>query len=340
MAGAVRPTQPLASQGARSQLPVAVREPATVAVCSRNRPAMLERAVDSILRARPPGTLVMVVDQSDEPSSVLQARAADGEIEYIVDQGRGLSRAQNMVLRQARTEVVIFIDDDCEIEADTLAALERALDGRPDVAVVFGTVYAPASVSDRGFIPTYEPPRAQVLRGRLGKLRDGGISACMAVRRTQALSVGGLDERLGPGAPVAACEDGEFAYRMLKHGYGLAHAPDARVLHHGLREWSEGRRYAFDTYRGIGAAFALHLRGGDPVAALLILQQAGFICRELLNGVRHGRRPRGFIKMLGLMAGVPVGLRLGMRRAQAALIAAVPAALGAVASSGVSTELL
>ena len=297
-----------------SPRPDGARARTTVAVCSRNRPAMLEQAVESILRHAPAGAPVMVVDQSDEPSAALEARAARGEIDYHRDDGRGLSRASNIVLRRARTEYVVFIDDDCEIEADTVPALQRAIEAAPDVAIAFGTVYAHGSVSERGFIPTYEVPRPQVLRGRLGKLRDGGISACMIVKRAEALRAGGLDERLGPGAPVAACEDGEFAYRMLKCGHALAGTPDARVLHHGLRTWAEGRAYAYSTYRCIGAAFAVHLSEGDPVAALLIAQQAALVLREVFGGLAARRRPRGFVKLAGLVAGVPAGLALGPRR--------------------------
>ena len=287
----------------------AVATTVTVALGSRNRPEWLIKAVQSILGHVPEGTPVIVVDQSDEPSGTLEALAADGKIDYYRDPGRGLSRGQNIALRRAETELVAFIDDDCEIDEQTIPSLVAAMSWEPAIGLAFGTVYADVSVSEAGFIPTYEPPTRAVLRGRLGKLRDGGISACMIVRRAEALAVGGLDERLGPGTSVDACEDGEFAYRMLQAGHGLAHEPKARVLHHGLRPWGDGAEYAYRTFRGIGAAYALHLRAGDPVAVLLIGQQLLFALGEIGSSTLRGR-PHGVRRFLGLLAGIPVGLRM------------------------------
>src|SRR5690606_38887608 len=160
-----------------------------------------------------------------------------------------------------------------------------------------------------GFIPTYYPPRARVLRGRLAKLRDGGIGALMAVRRDAALAVGGFDERVGAGSDLAACEDGELAYRLLRAGWGLAHVPAASVMHHGFRRWADGRRYSYDTYRGIGAAYATHLRGGDPGGLALLAQQFAVVLGGMVRAALQ-REPIGLARLLGLGAGVVMGVRM------------------------------
>lgn len=275
---------------------------ATIVVCTRNRPYDLQRALDAAL-AHAPGVPILVIDQGDEP-----ALGIPEGVEVHRDDGRGASRARNIALQLVTTPLVVFVDDDCAIHPHAVERLVEALTAHPHAALAFGTVAA--TQVPEGFIPTYYPPKQQVLHGRSGKLADGGIGALMAVRRQQALEVGGFDVRLGAGVELAACEDGEFAYRLLGRGHAILHVPDAVVEHYGMRRWSEARRYAYQTYRGIGAAYALHMRQADPWAAALLLQQFGLVAREMLSRALRGQMPGGLAKVAGLLAGISTGLRM------------------------------
>ena len=86
----------------------------TVIVCSRNRSALLADAVDSVLRAdRVPDELV-IVDQSDLRDEGLAARAAERGcvIRYRWDRERGVSRARNLGLATATSDILVYTDDD------------------------------------------------------------------------------------------------------------------------------------------------------------------------------------------------------------------------------------
>lgn len=281
----------------------------SIAICTRNRHASLRRAVAAVVAADPAVEELLIIDQSDE-FIPLERPWARG-FRHVRSASRGLSRACNEALQLATTELVFFTDDDCLLQPGAVEAAVALFAEHPEVGLVFGAVRAEMSVTPEGFIPTYEPPRRQVLRGRLGKLRDGGIGACLVVRREAALAIGGFDVRLGGGTPLTTCQDGEFAYRMLKGGFALGHEPAAWVLHEGLRPWREGSRYAYLTYRGVGAAYALHLRRGDGVAALLLLQQMLFALGEISRNLVHARyKQTGIRRVLGLVAGMVVGLTL------------------------------
>lgn len=277
----------------------------TVAICSRNRPDDLKRAVAAALRVLPPGAELLIVDQTSERTDCLTT--PDPRARYEHRPGQGISLARNLSLHLARTDVVVFTDDDCGARPGMVESLSSAFKV-PAVGLAFGTVIA--ETSRVGFIASHSPKRRRILRGRLAKLSDTGIGACMAVRRDAAIAVGGFDERLGPGAPLPSNEDGEFAYRMLLAGYAIAHIPEAIVDHWGARPWHDGRRYSYETYRAIAAAYAMHARVGDPVAPLLIAQQAAFILGNVGKSVLQRGRPSGFSALQGLLAGIRPGLRL------------------------------
>jgi GT2 family glycosyltransferase len=273
---------------------------ATLAICTRNRPADLQRALMSVASANPHVEELIVIDQSDHVTPIEAALGCD--VRHVPSTSRGLSRARNEALALAAGDIVCFTDDDCLLQPGAIEQIAAMFDSDPRLGVVFGTVYAPRSVNEAGFTPTYRPPRRAVLRGRLSKLRDDGIGACMSVRRDIALALGGFDARLGAGAEFASYEDGDFAYRVLKGGYALGHLPEARVLHEGLKPWHDGPRFMYETYRAIGAAYGLHVRDGDPVALILLLRQAGVLLarapRQLVL-----RRPVGWTVLRGLIAG-------------------------------------
>ncbi len=284
--------------------------PATVVICTRNRSDLLPAALRAALVTSAAEIPVLIIDQGDDTETTARIVAESEQrhrVRHVVDDGRGASRARNLGLSIAQTPVVVFIDDDCEAHPGAITLLVEALTADPTIGVAFGTVAAPAV--EGGFIPTYLPPRRQVLRGRLSKLRDGGIGALMAVRRDASIEAGGFDERIGAGTFLAACEDGEFAYRLLRDGAAIAHIPEASVMHRGFRDFVDGAGYSFATYRGIGAAYATHLRDGDPAALALLAQQFLLIGLGMARAIVR-RRHLGVSRLRGLTAGIARGLRM------------------------------
>lgn len=218
----------------------------TIAICTRgDNPASLLRAARSAVSQ--PGCCdeVIVVDQGFAPTSGLEELGdlhCGRRLVQVKDSGRGVSRARNIALRLARNDVVVFTDDDCEFSGDAAAVLGEALVDDCRCAMAYGTVYAEESVNALGFIPTYAPRRDASLRGRRSKLHDGGIGAAMACRKSSVLSLGGFDERFGPGSGQwLSCEEGELTFRVLKAGFTVAHRAD--VAHLASRSPTVGVRW-------------------------------------------------------------------------------------------------
>ena len=71
-----------------------------------------------------------------------------------------------------------------------------------------------------------------VYEGRIGT--DVLAGGHMATFRSLLRTVGGFDERLGPGLNFPAAEDNDLGFRMLETGYRILYVPEASfTIAHG-----------------------------------------------------------------------------------------------------------
>jgi GT2 family glycosyltransferase len=279
---------------------------ASVVVITRNRPLDLQLCLKAMLDQTYTDFELVVIDQScDLTSAELVDRLSkqDARVHYVHDTGRGAARARNRGTNVSHGEIVVFTDDDCEPDPDWLAILLHAIDTDPAVGLAYGAVIPAPHDPNTGFIVGFRPIRRTRLHGKLSKLRDAGISASVAARRTALVAIGGFDEMLGPGSYFPCAEDFDLTYRLLSRGYALLHCPEARVVHHGLRDWRSGSGLVYGTYVAIGAAYMKHVRLGDGVGVLLMLHELLLAVGNILRHVAGRRGPFGFGRLRGLIVG-------------------------------------
>ncbi|HEY3496736.1 MAG TPA: glycosyltransferase family 2 protein [Polyangiaceae bacterium] len=288
-------------------------QPVTVAICTRNRGAAALVAARSVLESRHPAFRLLVIDQStnDESERALDELKSDPRFTYQRTSSVGLSRARNIALRAADTEVVVFTDDDCEVVDGWLEAMQGIFDEFPSVAVAFCSVRAGPFDAALGFVPAYECRGTRLIRGFVGKCRARGMGAGLAVRRRTVLErLGGFDEMLGAGATFPSCEDGDMAVRALLEGFDVCETDRTYVIHHGFRSWKEGRELGRRDFSGVGAAYAKPLRVGRwdfvPVPLYELAVQAFW---PPVNDLLHLRFPRGAARTLYFLHGFAQGLR-------------------------------
>ncbi len=280
---------------------------ATVVICTRDRPLEFLRAITSVLRAEGDFERVLVVDQSGGPETqeiVSEISERDPRLLYVKSHRIGVSVARNLALNAVDTDLVLFTDDDCEVASDWAETMIRALSADDGAGLAFGNVVPAACDPKDGFIVGYSIPSSARLTGRLAKCRDGGIGANMAVKVNAARQIGGFDEVLGPGGHFPSCEDGDFAYRVLKNHFAILHIVESTVVHYGLRDWAAGSQLTRRTYMGIGAAYFKHVRGGDAAAVIVLCQQFAMSVREVLVNLSLRRKPVGFGRLAYLGRGV------------------------------------
>ncbi len=210
----------------------------TIAICTRNRAAFLEKAVRSVLAQANDDVEILIVDNGstdDTATFAVKLSDSDARIKYIAEPTTGVSAARNAALHRAKNEWIIFLDDDAEVEPGWLANYESFLSRPPSprVAVVGGSI-----------IPRFEIPPPKWVDDDDGKLdlgpepfcfQDGGSpwEGNCAYRREASLQAGGFDAHLGHrGDAIGGGEGGDLNLRLRDAGYEIWWLPGVAVQHH------------------------------------------------------------------------------------------------------------
>ncbi|MGA8151705.1 MAG: glycosyltransferase [Terriglobales bacterium] len=246
----------------------------TVIICTYNRCQSLAKALDSVASSVLPDSVeweVLVVDNnsSDQTSDIVEEfrRRYSGRFRYLFEARQGKSYALNSGIREARGEVLAFMDDDVTVQPSWLRSLTTPLQSKEWAGV--GGRILPAH--------TFSPPKWLALRGPYstatmlalfdlgdcpGKLDEAPFGTNMAFRRSLFRKYGGFRADMGPcpGSEMRN-EDTEFGRRLLAAGELLWYEPSAIVYHsvpesrlrrgyflkfwydHGraeIREWKKG----------------------------------------------------------------------------------------------------
>jgi GT2 family glycosyltransferase len=231
--------------------------PATVVICTRDRPASLAACLRSVLALSYPRFDVVVVDnapRTDGGARVVR-ELADSRVRHVVEAVPGLSRARNRGVREASGAIVAFTDDDAVVDADWLSALAAGFTRAPGVECVTGVVVSAELDTDTHFLfdgsmswgrnfgaRVYDmhgnPGEWSLFPYTAGRL---GTGANLALSRTALRDVGAFDEALGAGSPTRGGEDLDYLLRVMAAGLRLAYEPRALVWHvHGHGEENLG----------------------------------------------------------------------------------------------------
>ena len=181
----------------------------TVYVATRNRVALLARALASIEGQRRDDIEIIVVDDaSDDDTPLLLAEwAAQGRLRWFRnDRSRGACASRNHALREARGRYMAGLDDDDEMLPGRITTLLEAL--RPEDAFVCGSDW---------IVATGRRPRLRIVPSRIDRaaiLSRNVVGNQVLAERSKLLACGGFDETL------PAAQDYDLWIRMI-----LAHGP-------------------------------------------------------------------------------------------------------------------
>ena len=241
--------------------PVAGGQPpasVTVATCTRDRPEDLARCLAGVLNLPEDGQEILVVDNHPQTDQTRRLVQSYPRVRYIREDRPGLDVARNRALREARGEVVAFIDDDAIPDPGWLRALVRHF-ADPRVMAVTGLtmpgeleteaqeMFERYSGFGRGF---YRYTFNINIMNPLVASRVGA-GANMALRTSVLDRVGAFDEALDAGTPTQSGGDTEMFTRILRAGYSITYEPAALNWHWHRRAWPDLRRVLYGY--GVGA---------------------------------------------------------------------------------------
>ena len=237
-------------------------------IATKARPEPLWAALVSAAATLPAEGEVIVVDGDPERSAravVERSRAEHAQLVVrCLHHGGGSAVQRNVGIDAAEGDVVVFIDDDCTIEAGMFAALEAAY-ADPGVVGATGRIQR----APRAGIVAEPDSRLRWLvlgGGRQGTMNNFGFrrpifdveaardveympGPLMSARREVAAAVR-FDEQL---SDYALGEDDDFSYRVSRRGR-VRYEPAARVTHHELG-FSQMDRRALDRLRVVNRSY-------------------------------------------------------------------------------------
>jgi GT2 family glycosyltransferase len=224
-----------------------------IVAIGRNEGERLRRCLASLAGR---GSTIVYVDSGSTDGSVALARAAGAHVlELDLSVPFTAARARNagferLMDAEPDTELVQFLDGDCELDPAWLTTAVRVLDEQPDVSVVCGRRrerFPEASVYNRLCDVEWDTP--------VGEARACGGDALL---RTQAFrAVGGYDPRMIAG------EEPDLCLRLNRHGTRILRLDAEMTLHDAaMTRWTQWWQRAVRT--GHTAAELLAKYGAAP----------------------------------------------------------------------------
>ena len=205
----------------------------SVLLCTRNRGEKIKGAVDSILANSFKDFELVIIDQStDEKTKVVIDAYSDSRIRYIQTNTVGLARSRNIAIRESRTEIIVFTDDDCICDKDWLSSIMAEYESDPSLMGVYGRVL-PYGKGGHGMfchclIGSTERRTADKPVIPYNVLGHGNN---MSFRKDVFRKVGLYIESLGAGTWMRGGEDTELIYRALRKHMKFGYSPEPLVYH-------------------------------------------------------------------------------------------------------------
>jgi GT2 family glycosyltransferase len=320
----------LARIDAEERAAAAPREPASVVICTRDRPEALARCLASLREQTLAPREVIVVDNASRDARTSEIAAAAGAV-VVREERPGLDFARNAGARRATMPIVAYTDDDVQLDGAWLERMVAAFD-RDDIAAVTGLVLPGELATEaqhhfethwsfgRGYLRRdHDAQQFQARRDEVFPAWEIGAGASMAFRREVFERIGGFDERLDVGR--AGCSgDSEYWYRLLAHGLTCRYEPRAVAFHFHRRSADALARQIHDYMRGHAAALLVqHERTGIAANRRQAwVRMPHWYARRVWSRWRGAQRPEDrFLReeVLGYLSGLWFYLR--HRREQA-----------------------
>jgi len=290
---------------------------ATVAVCTRDRPDDLRRCLGAIAKMHDDGQEVLVVDNCPSSDATCHIVESYPRVRYVRENRPGLDCARNRALREAKHEIVAFIDDDAAPDCGWLRALLCNFDD-PLVRCVTGLTMPLELETEaqegherrykfgRGF------KRRVFERTSWEPMASGHVGAGvnMALRQCVLEELGPFDEALDAGTVTCSGGDNEMFARILSAGYRIVYEPYALSWHRHRRSWKELRKLAYGSGAGVYAAWTRSLliereiTVFKPAFSWFVHKQLPDLLRALLRRpIFNTSLKLTLLELLGCMAG-------------------------------------
>jgi glycosyltransferase involved in cell wall biosynthesis len=253
----------------------------TVAICTKDHPELVDRAVRSLLpldcRLKQQNSFeILVIDNAPSDERTREVVASFASVRYVRELRPGLDFARNRAIRESSSVLLAFLDDDAVVDRRWIVGLEKAWAENPDAAAFTGPVlpYELETTAQilfqarGGFGSKFEMRRfgadCRELRNYPCDAGYFGTGCNMVFQRRILLELGGFDEALDTGKPLPGGGDLDIFYRLLRGGFVLVTEPELLVWHQHRREHKELRHQMYTWGLGM-MAYAIKVYRSDKL---------------------------------------------------------------------------
>jgi GT2 family glycosyltransferase len=268
---------------------------ATIAICTRNRTDDLLRCLKAVTELPDDGQEILVIDNCPSDDSTLNLVATFPKVKYVLEAKKGLNKARNRALFEAKNEVIAFIDDDAIPDPNWLRAIIANFSS-PNVICVTGLTMpveleTEAQEAFEQYSPFCKGFNRRVFTGNNGNpISTGkiGAGANMAFRKKVVEKVGLFDEALDAGTPTYSGGDHEFFARILIAGYHIIYDPAALNWHRHRRTQEELIKVIYGYGVGVYSLLTRHLLVNGEYSTIVIAYKWFWNSqrRKLVNAIR------------------------------------------------------
>jgi GT2 family glycosyltransferase len=187
-----------------------------------------QRCLQSLDNFVPKSTEIIVVVDGGTDNSRKVADKFGAKVLTFPTAG-GPARARNVGARAAKGDIILFIDADVTIGADTLSQVAKIFDTYPNTDALIGSYDDMPGAAN--FLSQYKNLFHHFTHQTGSEDASTFWGACGAIRRNVFLEIGGFDEAYR----YPSVEDIDLGYRLKKSGYQIKLCPDVQVKH--LKRW-------------------------------------------------------------------------------------------------------
>jgi glycosyltransferase involved in cell wall biosynthesis len=201
----------------------------------------LAACLDALAASRRRPDEIVVVDDSSTDDSAAIAQARGCKVVSIKSGPRGPATARNRGVAASTGDVIVFIDSDVVVHADTLAGIEEQFLDDAELCGLFGS-YDDAPTA-RGIISGYRNLLHHHVHQQSKRDASTFWAGCGAIRREPFLAADGFDETYR----WASIEDIELGLRLRAADRRVRLCPEIQATHR--KRWTFAQMIHIDVMR-------------------------------------------------------------------------------------------
>lgn len=214
----------------------------SIVIANFNGEGFLNTCLKSVLSAQYSNFEIIIVDDGSNDGSIKIIKSfqrKDRRVSLIVNSKNvGAAASRNKAIKVAKGEIVIFLDNDTEVDKNWLGELVKPLIRnqkigasqsllldfeKRDLIQMAGGLLIPQT---GWLVPFYQWQKFSRIRERIAERNIVAISAALAVRKDVIDKVEDFDEK-----EAIYTEDLDFCWRIWLAGFRIVLVPNSRVFH-------------------------------------------------------------------------------------------------------------